>query len=290
MDYLNRTAAPFSKKVWEAIDGAVVRAATRRLTGRRFIEIDGPFGIGTRTAAFGTDRTVAESETEDGLRRAAVFADGAAPIPLVQERFVLDVRGVEAYDKLDQPLNSRNAAIAGEAVANREEELIFYRSEALGVSGLLTVKGSRSVALSSWDEPEVAFRDILAAIEQLDAGGHVGPYALALSPRRHGLLHQIYPGRDTILADHVAKVVTAGIFKAPALRAGGALVETTRRNMALVLGQDLLTSFEVLEGPYYRFAASESLSLVIRFPSAICVLEERAGGGGVPRPRGKKER
>jgi uncharacterized linocin/CFP29 family protein len=276
MDYLNREASGFSKKVWDAIDAAVVRAASRRLTARRFIEIDGPFGLGVRAAALGIDRVVLEPSVEGGTRRAAVLADGAISIPLIQERFSLDVRGVEGYDKLDSPLNVRNVAIAGESIANREEELVFYGAEPLGIPGLLTVKGNREVALSSWNEPEAAFNDILAAIGQLDAGGHTGPYALAVSPRLYNLLHQVYTGRDTLVIDHVRKLVTEGVFKAPTLLSGGVLVETTRRNLAIMIGQDLATGFEGPEGLFLNFVAFESLVPVIRFPSSICVLREGA--------------
>jgi len=274
MDYLNRAAAPFSKKTWDAIDAAVVRAATRRLTGRRFIEVDGPFGLAVRSASLGMDRVAVEGGVEAGTRRAAVLVDGAVSIPLIQERFVLDLRGVEAYEKFDQPLNIKNAAIAGESIANREEDLIFHGAEAIGHAGLLTIKGNREVSLGDWMDAEGAFRDILAAIGELDAGGHTGPYAMALSPRLYALLHQVYPGRDTILIDHVRKVVTEGVFKAPVLTAGGVLVETTRRNLALMVGQDLATGFESIDGMTYRLSAFESLALVIRFPSAICVLKE----------------
>jgi len=44
MDFLSREGSPISAELWEKIDEAVVSAAKKILTGRRFISIYGPFG------------------------------------------------------------------------------------------------------------------------------------------------------------------------------------------------------------------------------------------------------
>ncbi|HZC00948.1 MAG TPA: encapsulin, partial [Gammaproteobacteria bacterium] len=44
MDDLNRQLAPFGVEIWQRIDEAAVNAARDVLTGRRFLEVDGPYG------------------------------------------------------------------------------------------------------------------------------------------------------------------------------------------------------------------------------------------------------
>ena len=45
MDSLNRGQAPFPSSIWKAIDEAASQAARDRLTGRRFLDLEGPFPL-----------------------------------------------------------------------------------------------------------------------------------------------------------------------------------------------------------------------------------------------------
>lgn len=44
MPYLSRQMAPFGEDIWRRVDEAAVKAARDVLTGRRFLEVDGPYG------------------------------------------------------------------------------------------------------------------------------------------------------------------------------------------------------------------------------------------------------
>jgi Encapsulating protein for peroxidase len=55
MDYLNRGAAPFGDDIWKQIDEAAVNAACDMLTGRRFLEVEGPVGVGLTSVEVGND-------------------------------------------------------------------------------------------------------------------------------------------------------------------------------------------------------------------------------------------
>ena len=48
MSYLNRKQAAIADSVWEMIDEAAIGAARSRLTARRFLDVDGPFGPGQK--------------------------------------------------------------------------------------------------------------------------------------------------------------------------------------------------------------------------------------------------
>ena len=48
MTYLSREAASLSEDLWSRIDQTVVSAARRMLTGRRFLPLCGPLGMGAR--------------------------------------------------------------------------------------------------------------------------------------------------------------------------------------------------------------------------------------------------
>jgi uncharacterized linocin/CFP29 family protein len=52
MDYLNRQTAPFDGDLWKLIDEAAVSAAREVLTGRRFLEVEGPYGVGLTSSPY----------------------------------------------------------------------------------------------------------------------------------------------------------------------------------------------------------------------------------------------
>ena len=65
MSYLNRKEAPLPNAVWKAIEEAAIDAARDRLTGRRFLDLEGPFGVGLTAIELGEDeycRTPKEGE------------------------------------------------------------------------------------------------------------------------------------------------------------------------------------------------------------------------------------
>jgi uncharacterized linocin/CFP29 family protein len=74
--------------------------------------------------------------------------------------------------------------------------------------------------------------------------------------------------------EHLRTMITDGIIKAPRLEEGGVILESDHRNMALVLGQDMTIGFIGPAGDTVEFTLSESLTLRVRHPEAICILEE----------------
>jgi uncharacterized linocin/CFP29 family protein len=55
MDYLNRAPAQLTDTLWQEIDKAATEAARERLTGRRYLEMEGPFGVGLTAIEAGED-------------------------------------------------------------------------------------------------------------------------------------------------------------------------------------------------------------------------------------------
>jgi hypothetical protein len=55
MDYLNRGQSHLPDAIWREIDNAAVEAARERLTGRRYLELQGPFGAGLTSIEAGND-------------------------------------------------------------------------------------------------------------------------------------------------------------------------------------------------------------------------------------------
>lgn len=268
MSYLNRENASFSKDIWERIDEAAVGAAREVITGRRFLEVDGPYGVGL---------TAIESGEEGYCRQPAPNEAGAvmsqaSAIPMLRKGFGLSVRRIEGYESMGQPLDLRSVEDAAEAVARREEEFIYYGQPDFGLEGLLTAKGRSEVQCGDWSKVEQALENVLTAVNHLDENGFHGPYALALSPAWYNQLFRRYEGTDMLQLEHLKRLCEVGVFKAEI--EGAVLVDS--RVGRIIIGQDLMTGYSSNDGIHHQMFASESLVLRVEEPGAICTLTKKA--------------
>ena len=269
MDTLNRGHAPFPAHIWGMIDEAAASAARDRLTGRRFLDLEGPFGLGLTVIEIGND----DYCRQPGPDEAGQILGRAIQVPMIRKSFRISIRRVAAHLDNGQPLDLSPAQDAAEAVADREEELIYQGQPAFGVHGLLNVEGRQQVEGGDWTQPNAALNDVLQAATRLDEAGFHGPYALALAPALYNNLFRLFPGTDVIGVEHLRRLATAGIYKAPI--EGGVLVDT--RVGVLVLGQDFSAGYSSQDGVHYYLYISESIVLRIDEPRAICVISARAG-------------
>ncbi len=266
--FLHRGDAPFDEKVWEKIDETVTAAARGQLSARRLLHVDGPYGLGLK-AIQGPDAAVEETTSES----VSMMASPSMPVALIQSTFSLSARDIAAFEATGLSFDLKVAAAAAIACARQEDALILHGSKALGVEGLLTAKGTQSLKLKPWTEVGAAVDDIIKAITKLDDAGLHGPYTLALAPSLYNLLFRRYPQGNMAEMEHLRSAVTDGIVKAPAISSGAVLLASGRQFASIVLGQDLMTGFVGPSGGEYEFVISESLTLRLVEPSAVCVLK-----------------
>lgn len=271
MDYLNRKAAAFDPGLWDEIDAAASEAARDLLTGRRFLEVEGPFGVGLTAVEVGEDGYCREPKPGE----AGAVVSRAISVPMLKKDFAISIRRLEATRTMGQPLNLTAAQDAAEAVARREEEFIYYGNKDFGLDGLLTSEGRSRHHGGDWKDTQQALEDVLAAVNLLDAKGFRGPYALALSPALYNGLFRRYEGTDMLQLEHLRRLCDAGVYKAPI--DGGALVDP--RLGKLLIGQDLMTGYAGQDGIHHELYLCESLVLMLEEPGAICTIETGGGQG-----------
>jgi uncharacterized linocin/CFP29 family protein len=217
--YLHRGDAPFGDGVWERIDTAVIEAAKNRCAGRRLIHTVGPHGLGLKTLPSGDH--VVDGKTVEGV---AVDTGPMVPLAFIHSEFTLSIRDVAAHEQAGMPLDVKPAAKAAVAVARQEDQLVFNGLASLGTTGLLNTPGGRSIKLEPWEQVGTAAEDIIRAVNELDAAGFSGPYALALTPNLYNRLLRRYPRGNMTELEHVHQIATDGVIKVPGLPVGGVLV------------------------------------------------------------------
>jgi uncharacterized linocin/CFP29 family protein len=231
------------------------------LVGRRLLDVEGPFGLGLKSLPLG------DVETEEGL-----IASQVLPVVFIQKVFALGTRDLAHYEREGVALDTCAVSDTARTCAQLEDSLIFNGTE--NVPGLLTVEGSNRMNLLAWDEVGAAAKGVIEAITRLDDAGFHGPYSLALAPERYNLLFRLYPQGKQSELEHIKTMVTDGVFKTPILSSGGVLLASTAQCASIVMGQDLSIGYVGPAGAKQEFTISESLTVRIRQPQAICVLKE----------------
>jgi uncharacterized linocin/CFP29 family protein len=265
MDHLNRGQAPFGSSVWDRIDAAAVKAARDRLTARRFLDVEGPYGPGLTTIEVGND----DYCRQPGPDEAGAVIARAISVPMLRKSFGLSIRRVAAHLDNGLPLNLSPVEDAAEAVAAREEEIIYHGQADFGLAGLLTAAERNRHDAGDWSELDQVINDVLAAVTKLDDAGFRGPYALVLEPALYNGLFRRYPGTELVQLEHLRRLCAEGIHKASI--EGGAIIDPLAG--VLIVGQDLLTGYADQDGIHYRLYLSESIVLRLDQPQAICTIE-----------------
>jgi len=259
--YLMREDAPFESGLWEILDKAMRAAAESQLVGRRLLDVKGPFGLGLKSLPL-----------EDNVDEAGFISSGVLPVVMIQKDFELKTRDVANYEREGVLLDTCPVSEAAFECAQLEDRLIFHGTT--NVPGLLTIGDSNDMNLLDWDDVGAAANDIIQAITRLDDAGFHGPYSLALAPERYNLLYRLYPQGKQSELEHLKTMVTEGIYKTPALEQGGVLLAATAQCASIVLGQDMSIGYIGPAGAVQEFTISESLTLRIQRPQAICLLKE----------------
>ncbi|HKY09399.1 MAG TPA: family 1 encapsulin nanocompartment shell protein [Candidatus Binatia bacterium] len=260
----DKAADVITDKLMDQIEAAAVSAAQAVLSGRRIIDVEGPYGIGLTTVEVGND----DRCREPGPDEASAVVSHALSVPMIYRRFAISKRRIAAFREMGQPLNLKAAEDAAQAVAAREEEFIYHGQPDFNLSGLLNAAGRQTIKGGNWDNVDEVLDDVITAVNMLDSRGYRGPYGLSLAPGLYNNLFRRYPGSDLLQIEHLKRLCTRGIVKADI--EGGVLI--ARDVGSIVLGQDLQVSYLASDAAHEHFAISESLILKIEAPDAICTI------------------
>ncbi len=263
--YMARDDAPFDENVWKMLDDAVIGAAKSQLTGRKLLDIEGPYGLGLKSVPLG-DQVTSEGEVQ-------LITSRTLNVSLIETSFTLGERDLASYEDSGFPIDLEPVGRAAMAMAAMEDSMVFEGNKQAGVEGLLNTPGSQSMKLASWNEVGAAADDIIKAVTILDDADFHGPYTLALAPGLYNLLFRRYQQGNQLEMDHVKAIVGGSVVKAPAVKKGGVLLASGKQFASLVIGQDMTTGFVGPDGPDYEFKITESLAPRVRVPAAVCVLK-----------------
>lgn len=265
---MNTANLPFDPAILARMEEAAVAEARETLTARRFLPVEGPFGVGYTAVPLSND-----DQRQHAPHGATTVISRAIPVPQIFRHFSLTRRRIAAHTEMGQPLDLSQAKAAALTVALREEELIYRGDPEFGLAGLATIEGRNHLDGGDWSDVERVLKDVLAAASLLDEAHYRGPYALTLEPRLYNGLFRRYPeGSDLLQIEHLKNLCTAGIYKT---EMEGAVL-TAADAGTLLIGEDLTVDYTFPDSVHFNFAVRESLVLRIDAPRAICTISPKA--------------
>ena len=272
MDFLFREGSPLSGELWNKIEEAVVKTASRLLTGRRFINLYGPLGADTLSIPV-DDLTKRGEMQEDGALMKTGYR-AYKELPLLYSDAMLYWRDLENSLNNGLPVDLSSVAEAAAQCAKKEDELIFFGSKTLGYDGLFTVEGSMHLKRNDWKTGENPFSDVAKGIEVLTEKGIWGKLSLVMSPDLYTQLQRIQPGTGKMEIDRVSALVDGNIFRTPVLGANKAiLLSADTQYMDLAVGQDMTAAYLETKDLNHALRILETVLLRVKRSDAIVIFD-----------------
>jgi uncharacterized linocin/CFP29 family protein len=205
-------------------------------------------------------------------------------VPVIHKEFTINWRDLEASRANGLPLDTQDAENAARQCAEEEDKLLLSGEytgwRALGVEGLATATG-RNTKASAGAWPANSLTDLSAAIGELEADGHMGPYAAILRSSWAAKLRALVTNTATKWIDVIQgdnPLFKAGIYVSDNLySSAGAttvtlVVEPSQENFEVVIGKDLSTFMKQDEDMNLQCKEFEVVAPRIKRPTSICEL------------------
>ncbi|HQA61137.1 MAG TPA: family 1 encapsulin nanocompartment shell protein [Tepidanaerobacteraceae bacterium] len=270
MDFLARDTVDFSSDFWKEIDSTVVDTVKKNLIGRRFLSLHGPLGAGATSIHI--DNIDAVQEEKDGVVK--TVGRRYVELPQLHEDFTIYWRDIEHSEMTGQPLDLSKAIMAAQALAQKEDRLIFFGDEFLGLEGLFTAEGASKISRSDWTVGENAFTDVVSAIAQFQSKSLIGRYSLILSPDMYYKLYRLQPSLGMTEEERIRKILNGHIYSSPVLGEGKAVMVCAEpQYMDLAVGKDIETGYLETTDFNHVFRIVETVALRIKCKDAIIIFE-----------------
>lgn len=196
------------KDEWEELDAEVVMEATARLNGIAHLvarnQVFRLGGIGTVSAEYNTvsEMTRASVNLRPQSRAERDQADynlAGVPVPVIEKPYDVDIRTLDASRRMGNSLDTTNARLAAQVVAEELERMLFLGNSSIvhggnTIYGYTTHPNRKTGSGSDWGTAGNAITTVSAMIGALQGSGnnHFGPYYLYAATPQYNELNNIF--------------------------------------------------------------------------------------------------
>jgi uncharacterized linocin/CFP29 family protein len=266
MEWLRRSAAPLSEKVWKEVDEIAGSMFKQTVVARRILDFDGPRGWNHVATQLGTFNP-AQTPQYSGKVRFSV--PDVMLLTELRADFTIPWTDIDIFERVGPRLEARSIEGAARDMALAEDALTFYGTSIN--SGVLSSRDTPRTALSDWSQPGRLVADLLGAIERLDTLGVKGPYEAVFSPHHYySYLRQTGEGGGYPAAKQLG-IVIAKVSNSPVI--DGALVFSTRGgDFMITVGGDFTVGYRWHDETAVHLFCVETVAAQLLTPEAACII------------------
>ena len=260
MDALRRELAPIGQEAWNEIDGLARETLKASLSGRKFVDIDGPHGFdyaGVPLGRLSVPKQQPAGELRYGLRQV---------LPLVETRvdFSLDIWELDNIGRGARDPDLDALVEACRKIAAFEEKAVFDGFKAGSIVGLHEYAKDRKVAAAL--DPN-AFLDAVAEGQALmRRDGIDGQANLVVSAGIWKFLGKNVPGGT--LRSIVERQIEGRVVYSEAVK-DALLVSARGGDAELTIGQDLAIGYNGHDSTKVSLYLMESFAFRVITPQAV---------------------
>jgi uncharacterized linocin/CFP29 family protein len=264
MDILRQSLAPISNAAWEEINETAREAISTQLSGRKFIDVDGPHGWDFTAVSNGRLK-ILKNTPKDAVR----FGNYNVQ-PLVESRisFKLNIWELDNISRGAEDADLEPLEIAARKIAEFEEKAVFEGAKDAGITGL---KGaSEHEAIPFPEKPEGILNMVAKGIGEFTKASVQGPYTMILGTEKWEELMSYVKGYP--LFSHIERMMGGKIIISPNI-SEGFLVSSRGGDFKLTIGQDISIGYEKHDDKEVQLYLTESFTFRVIEPKAVIVLK-----------------
>jgi uncharacterized linocin/CFP29 family protein len=266
MEWLRRSAAPLSEKVWKEIDAVAGAMFKQTVVARRIADFDGPRGWNHVATHLGTFKPAQVPRSSGPVR---FSMPDVLLLTELRADFQLAWADIDIFERVGPRLEAKAIEDAAREIAIAEDTLLFFGSSTS--PGLLTNSDTPRVALSDWSIPGRVVTDLLAAVQKLDTFGIKGPYEAVLSTEHYySYLRRTGEGGAYPAAKQLG-IVIEKVHHSPVIE-GAVLFSTRGGDFLTTVGGDFIIGYRWHDETAVHLFCVETVAAQLLTPEAICLI------------------
>lgn len=265
MDLLKRSLAPITEQAWQEIDDEAREILKEKLTARKIVDVEGPFGWDFSAKALGEIKFLKnekKGQANYGLHQVQPTVEVRVDFKL--KRYELDniERGALAPE-LDPVREAANT------LAQFEEKTIYNGLDKAGIKGLAGASEHEAILFSG--EAKALLGAVAQGIKTMKDNGVGGPYSLVLGP--DSWLKLVTEVHAYPLQKQIRDILGGQLIVNPALE-DAMLVSVRGGDMLMSLGQDISIGYQSATADDVQLFITESFTFTVPEPLAIVSLKK----------------
>lgn len=260
MSLLRKKFAPISASAWEEINTQAREALSANLSGRKFIDVQGPFGIDYPAVNLGRLQVSSKPKSNGisfGVHRV---------LPLVEARisFTLNIWELDNIERGARDPELDPLKEASRKLAAFEESAIFNGFKDSGIEGLNQLVSKDRISMTL--EKDSIVDAISEAKTRMMKEGVTGGANLVVNPALWKYLARLFPGGT--LGDLLRAYIKGSVIYSEAVD-GAILIANRGGDAELTIGQDFAIGYHSHDSEQINFFLTESFTFRVITPEAI---------------------